>query len=120
MTNEQLTQEVMRISEHQVKSETEHERFAEVIKELQEDMKATKKLAEDVHIMAINIQNMQRTLEQTNKKVDSIASEEFLEYKENKKALKSKVIVGIASSFGTLAFSALVWFIKMYIENGGM
>lgn len=120
MTNEQLTQEVMKLSENQAKSQAEHERFIEVIKELQEDVKSTKALAEDVHIMAVNIQNMQKTLEQTNKKVDSIASEEFIEYKENKKALKSKIIVGLASSFGTLIFSALIWFVKMYIEKGGI
>lgn len=120
MTNEQLTQEFIKLSEHQAKSEAEYERFVDVIKELQEEVKSTKALAEDVHIMAINIQNMQKTLEQTNKKVDSIASEEFLEYKENKKALKSKVITAITSSLCTLAFGALVWFIKIYIEKGGI
>lgn len=120
MTNEQLTQEIIKLSEQQAKSNAEHERFAEVIKELQEDVKSTKSLAEDVHIMAINIQNMQKTLEQTNKKVDSLASEEFLEYKENKKALKSKIITAIVSSLCTLIFGAFVWLIKVYIMKGGI
>lgn len=120
MTNEQLTQEVIKLCEQLAKSNAELERFAEVIKELQEDVKSTKSLAEDVHIMAINIQNMQKTLEQTNKKVDSLASEEFLEYKENKKALKSKIITVIVSSLCTLIFGAFVWFIKVYIMKGGI
>lgn len=58
MTNEQLTKEVMDLKEHQAKSIAEHEKFELILKELQEDVKSTKALAEDVHIMAINMQNM--------------------------------------------------------------
>ena len=92
MTNEQLTQEVMNLKEHQAKSVAEHEKFELILKELQEDVKSTKTLAEDVHIMAINMQNMQKTLEETNKKVDALSSKEFVEYKENKKLIKQNII----------------------------
>ena len=99
MTNEQLTQEVMNLKEHQAKSEAEHEKFEMILKELQEDVKTTKTLAEDVHIMAINMQNMQksqedmqRVQEETNKKVDALTSKEFVEYKENKKIIKQNII----------------------------
>lgn len=99
MTNEQLTQEVMYLKEHQAKSEAEHEKFEMILKELQEDVKTTKTLAEDVHIMAINMQNMQksqedmqRVQEETNKKVDALTSKEFVEYKENKKIIKQNII----------------------------
>ena len=79
MTNEQLTQEVMNLKEHQAKSIAEHEKFELILKELQEDVKSTKTLAEDVHIMAINMQNMQKTLEEKKKKVDDLSSKEFVE-----------------------------------------
>lgn len=92
MTNEQLTQEVMNLKEHQAKAEAEHEKFELVLKELQEDVKSTKALAEDVHIMAINMQNMQKVQEETNRKVDALSSQEFIEYKENKKAIKQNII----------------------------
>lgn len=95
MTNEQLTQEVMRLKEHQAKCEGQHEKYEEMLKELQEDVSTTKNLAEDVHIMAVNMGNMQKTLDDTSKKVDALASQEFVTYKENKKLIKDKVIVFI-------------------------
>ena len=99
MTNEQLTKEVMDLTENQAKAKAEHEKFELILKELQEDVKSTKALAEDVHIMAINMQNMQksqedmqRIQEETNRKVDALSSQEFIEFKENKKAIKQNII----------------------------
>ena len=49
--------------------------------------------------MAINMQNMQksqedmqRIQEETNRKVDALSSQEFIEFKENKKAIKQNII----------------------------
>ncbi len=102
MTNEQLTQEVLKLAEEQAKGIAEHERIDTVLNNhqseidvMREDIKATKTLAEDVHVMAINMQNMQKTLDDTSKKVDALASQEFVTYKENKKLIKDKVIVYI-------------------------
>lgn len=92
MTNEQLTQEVMNLKEHQAKGVAEHEKFELILKELQDDVKSTKSLAEDVHIMAINMHNMQKAQEETNRKVDALSSKEFVEYKENKKIIKQNII----------------------------
>lgn len=60
MTTEQLTQEVMNLKEQQAKSQAEHEKFELILSEIQEEVKSTKSLAEDVHIMALNMQNMQK------------------------------------------------------------
>ena len=113
MTNEQLTQEVMKLAEHQAKSEAEHEKFEIVLKELQEDVKTTKSLAEDVHILAINMENMQKTMDETKRTVDALSSKEFTEYKENKKILSV-----FAGAVGTGLLTLIVWFITNYVKGG--
>lgn len=102
MTNEQLTKEVLRLSEENAEAIAEHKNINTILENhqreiniMQEDIKTTKNLAEDVHIMAINMGNMQKTLDDTSKKVDALASQEFVTYKENKKLIKDKVIVFI-------------------------
>lgn len=92
MTNEQLTETVVDLVAYKAKAEEEHEMFKSMLKTMRDDIKATKSLTEDVHIMALNMQNMQKTLEETNKKVDALTSQEFMEYKENKKAIKQNII----------------------------
>lgn len=118
MTNEQLTQEVLRLSEYQAKAEAEHEKFEMILKELQEDVKTTKNLAEDVHIMAINMKNMQQTLNDTNRKVDALSSQEFLEYKENKKIIKNNILSTFAGAVGTGLLALIIWFITNYMKGG--
>ena len=125
MTTEQLTQEVLKLAEHQAKCDAERENVYMIIEELREDVKSTKSLAEDVHIMAINMKNMQQTqletnrqLEETNRKVDAISSQEFLDYKENKKAFKKNIISVLAGSVGTGIVGLLVWFINNFMKSG--
>lgn len=119
MTNEQLTQEVISLAEKQAKSEAEHQRFVDIIKELQEDVKTTKNLAEDVHIMAINMQNMQKAQEEINKKVDALTSKEFTEYKENKKLVKNNIISAVVGAICTIGLGAIGWVILEFIKRGG-
>lgn len=107
MTNEQLTQEVIKLAEHQAKCDAEKENMLLIIEELKEDVKSTKSLAEDVHIMAINMKAMQETLTDTIKKVDAISSKEFVEYKENKKIIKQNILNKVVST--------LIGIIIMYI-----
>lgn len=119
MTNEQLTQEIINLKEHQAKSEAEHEKFELILKELQEDVKTTRNLAEDVHIMAINMKNMQETLNETNKKVDLLNAKEFEEHKENKKIIKNNII---STTIGTIMGTILGiagWLITTFIQKGG-
>ena len=87
---------------------------------MRDDIKETKKLAEDVHIMAINMQSMQKTLEETNRKVDALSSKEFTEYKENKKMIKQKVLSAVTGSGVTLVLGFIAWLIKEYIKIGGI
>ena len=118
MTNEQLTQEVMKLREHQAEAKAEHDKFNLILKELQEDVKATKNLAEDVHIMAINMKTMQETQEAMNKKVDALTSKEFVEYKENKKLIKQNIINKAIGAITGAIITGIAWFISSYIKGG--
>ena len=103
MTNEQLTQKVVDLEEFKGKSEAEHERFKAILVELQEDVRATKNLAEDVHIMAINMQNMQKTQDEM-----------------NKKAVKSQIISILIGSIGTLVLGFIGWLFTQFMTKGGI
>lgn len=116
MTNEQLTQEVMNIKEHQAKAQAEHERFEMILSELQEDIKSTKSLAEDVHIMALNMQNLQKVQEETNRKVDALSSKEFTEYKENKKLVKQNIISKITGVVSEIILLGLAFLFGLYFK----
>lgn len=118
MTNEQLTHEVMKLAEHQAKCDAERENIVTVIEELREDVKSTKALAEDVHIMAINMQNMQKTLEETNRKVDALSSKEFIEYKESKKLIKQNIISKVSGAIIGAILTGIIWLITLYLKGG--
>lgn len=116
MTNEQLTQEVMNLKEQQAKGMAEHEKFELILREIQEEVKSTKSLAEDVHIMAINMQNMQKAQEETNRKVDALSSKEFAEYKENKKLVKQNIISKITGVVSEIILLGLAFLFGLYFK----
>lgn len=116
MTNEQLTQDLMTLKERQIKNDTKIDNIMNVINELREDVKSTKNLTEDVHIMAINMSNMQKTLEETNKKVDALSQKDFNEYESNKKIVKDKIISAIAGAIGTTVVGLIIWAIQNFAK----
>lgn len=116
MTNEQITQDLMNLKERQIKNDTKIDNIINVINELREDVKSTKNLTEDVHIMAINMSNMQKTLEETNKKVDALSQKDFNEYENNKKIVKDKVISAIAGAIGTTVVGLIIWAIQNFAK----
>lgn len=120
MTNEQLTNEVINLREHQAKYDAERENIYNIINEMRTDIKSTKLLAEDVHIMAVNIHNMQKTLQETNEKVDALTNKDFTEYKEGKKLVKNNIISGITGALCTGVIAMIGLAIKTFIEKGGM
>lgn len=119
MTNEQLTQEVMKLAEHQAKCDAERENMLSVVEELKEDVKATKSLAEDVHIMAINMKNMQETLKETNEKVEELSQKDYNNYKDTKKTVKNSIISGVTGSLITIVIGIIAFLIKLYIDMKG-
>ena len=60
MTNEQLTQEVISLREYKAQAEEEHKSFRSALEKIQDSLDAFNKLAEDVHIMALNMTNLQK------------------------------------------------------------
>lgn len=119
MTNEQLTQEVISIREHQAKCDAEHQKYELFFKEMQEEIKATRILTEDVHMLAKNMERMQTSIEDINKKVDSLASKEFVEYKENKKIIKQNIINKVTGAIIGFAISAVGFGITIFVMKGG-
>lgn len=120
MTNEQLTQNVIELVAYKAKAEEEHELFRTMLQAIKEDVQATKTLTEDVHIMAINMENMQKVQDEMNKKVDALTSKEFVEYKENKKLIKQKIISALLGALGTFTIGLIGWLIKIFIMKGGV
>lgn len=120
MTNEQLTQNVVDLLNYKAKSEEEHKMFESMIQRIQDSINSFTKLAEDVHIMAINMESMQKTLETTIKKVDALTSKEFMEYKENKKIIKQNLISGFLGAGITLIIGIIGWLSKEFIMKGGI
>lgn len=116
MTNEELVKDLMSLKERQIKNDTKIDNIMNVINELREDVKSTKNLAEDVHIMAINMSNMQKTLEETNKKVDALSQKDFNEYESNKKIVKDKIISAIAGAIGTTVVGLIIWAIQNFAK----
>ena len=116
MTNEELVKDLMNVKERQIKNDTKIDNIINVINELREDVKSTKNLTEDVHIMAINMSNMQKTLEETNKKVDVLSQKDFNEYENNKKIVKDKVISAIAGAIGTTVVGLIIWAIQNFAK----
>lgn len=116
MTNEELVKDLMSLKERQIKNDTKIDNIINVINELREDVKSTKNLTEDVHIMAINMSNMQKTLEETNKKVDALSQKDFNEYENNKKIVKDKVISAIAGAIGTTVVGLIIWAIQNFAK----
>ena len=106
----------MNLKEHQAKAQAEHEKFEMILSELQEDIKSTKSLAEDVHIMALNMQNLQKAQEETSRKVDALSSKEFIEYKESKKLVKQNIISKITGVVSEIILLGLAFLFGLYFK----
>ena len=117
MTNEQLTEKVIELVAYKEKAQEEHDTFKSMLNRLQDNMDTFTKLAEDVHIMAVNMKNMQKAQDDMNKKVDALTSKEFMEYKETKKLVKQNIINKITGGIVGAILTGLVWFITTYFAG---
>lgn len=133
MTNEQLTQKFIEMTEHQAEYKAmctaEKEQIQKEISEMKENIKDIKSLTESVHIMAERMESMQKTQEETkietnkqleeiNKKVNAITSQEYLEYKENKKIIKNNILSAIGGAIGMGILGVIVWFSSNFMKGG--
>lgn len=119
MTNEQLTQEFIKLAEQQAKYDAERENMLQIIEEIKEDVKTTKSLAEDVHILALNMENMQKTVDETKKTVDNLNLKEYNDFKESKKLVKQNISSAIIGAIIAFILSFVAWIIRFYILKGG-
>ena len=72
MTNEQLTQEVMNIKEHQAKAQAEHEKFEVVLLEVQEGIKENRELTIAVKEIATEMKHLREEQTDINKRLKVI------------------------------------------------
>ena len=114
MTNEQLTEKVIELLAYREKAQEEHDTFKATLTRLQNSIDTLTKLAEDVHIMALNMENMKKVQEDMNKKVDAITSKEFLEYKETKKLIKQNIINKVVGGIIGVALTVGAWILTSY------
>lgn len=117
MTNEQLTEKVIELVAYKEKAQEEHETFKTTLNRVQDSLVTFTKLAEDVHIMAINMENMQKAQDEINKKVDALTSKEFVEFKETKKLVKQNIINKVTGGIIGAVLTGLVWFITQYFAG---
>lgn len=117
MTNEQLTDKVVELLGYREKAQEEHKVFHDTLKSIQENMNIFTKLAEDVHILAINMENMQKAQDDMSKKVDALTSKEFMEYKETKKMVKQNIINKVTGGLIGAVLTGLVWLTTMFFAS---
>lgn len=118
MTVEQLTQEYIKLAEHQAICDVERQNMLAVIDELKEDVKSTKTLTEDVHIMAINLTNMQKTLNETNNKVEELTQKDYNNYINAKKVVKQNIISGFTGAAVTVIITVIGLLFKLITKGG--
>lgn len=117
MTPESIQEKILELSEHQAMCDAERKRVSEIITELKEDVKATKTLTEDIHVLAVNMENMQKTLDNAVKKIDAIEKKDYNEYKESKKIIKNNILSGITGAIVTAAI-AIIGFVITKMQGG--
>ena len=118
MTMESIEQAIMELKEHQATCDSERKELIIKVNTLTETIKVLNQLAEDVHIMAINMQVMQETLDKTVKKVEEVELEGYTKYKETRKDIRKNIISGVVGAVVTAALSFLVALATKY-SNGG-
>ena len=116
MTTQQLVMEVIDLREARAKADIEHQQFKETLNNIEEDVKTTKQLAEEVHIMASTISNMQKTLDKIDKKVEDLDMKEFKEYKETKGHIKKNILSGIIGSIITALVGGIGYLVNLVIQ----
>lgn len=118
MTPEAMQEKLLELAEHQAKCDVERSQMIIAVNELKEDVKATKTLAEDIHIMAINMENMQKTLDNAVKKIDIIERKDYNDYKESKKVIKNNFLSGITGATVSAIIGMVLWVISKMKEGG--
>lgn len=118
MTTEQLTQEVIKLAEHQARCDAERDNILMIIEELREDIKSTKKLTDDVHVMAINMTNMQKTLNETNNKVEELSQKDYNNYMNTKKTIKQNIISGFTGAAVTVVIGIIGVLFRLIMKGG--
>lgn len=118
MTMDIIEQSIMELKEHQAMCDVERKELIIKVNTLNETVKVLNQLAEDVHIMAANMQVMQETLNKTVEKVEEVELEGYNKYKDTKKDVRKVVISGVVGAVVTAALSFAVAVANKYMMGG--
>ncbi len=118
MTMDIIEQSIMELKEHQAVCDAERKELILKVNTLNETVKVLNQLAEDVHIMAANMQVMQETLNKTVEKVEEVELEGYNKYKDTKKDVRKVVISGVVGAVVTAALSFIVAVANKYMMGG--
>ena len=118
MTMDVIEQSIMELREHQAMCDVEGKELILKVNALNETIKVLNQLAEDVHIMAANMQGMQETLNKTVEKVEEVELEGYNKYKDTKKDIRKNIISGVVGAVVTAAISFAVAIANQYMTGG--
>ena len=118
MTIEQLEEKIVDMDKTIVKLEVGQDTIMEKVTSLDANMEVIQNLAEDVHIMAINMTNMQDTLNKTVAKVEAVEMADYNRYKETKNKVKGTIITGVVSAILTGVIGLVSGLAIAYFKGG--
>ena len=102
MNNEQITQEIMNLKEHQAKAEAQHERFEGRISKVETEVKENRELIVAVNEIATEMKHLRQDQKDMNDRLKKIEEKPIKNYEESKRQIRNYIIVfvlGIACMF---------------------
>ena len=117
MSDEVLQEHILELMKKQAACDAERSQLLAEIEDMKADIKTTKSLAEDVHILAINMETMRTTLDETCIKVAQLTEKDYNNYKDNKKLIKSNLISLIIGALVGGGLNIIQFVIKEYITK---
>ena len=118
MTVESMENLVIELEKNQAISQAEINTINTKIDNLTQTVSVINQLAEDVHMMAANMQTMQETLNITVQRLDANEKAEYTKYVSMKNDVRKTIISGVVGAAVTTVLSILVALATKF-SNGG-
>ena len=71
-----------------------------------------------MYILALNMEGMQKTIQETRDKVDELAQKDYNNYKDTKKLVKNNIISGVVGAVVTGVIGVVSFLISMIVKGG--
>lgn len=117
MPDDVIQTQIIELMKKQAAHDAERGQLLAEIEDMKADIKTTKALAEDVHILAINMETMRTTLDETCIKVAQLKEKDYNNYKENRKLIKSSVFSLIVGAIIGGGLNIIQFIVKEYLTK---